>query len=152
LARGAPRATIERRARAKRLRTPTLTQPTPWLLPPPLRHVAGQRGQAQRITGRPHLASWRTYGARGGQPSEAPPPEVPPSPNRQRSQYPDESESTGTQAELASSLVCYALSGRLLASQPRSAPLPQILPPSFLHSSRRPRGFPSFKTGRAAED
>lgn len=83
-----------------------------------------------------------------------PAPEAPPFSNCRRPQYPDESESTGTQTKPAFPLVYYALRGRLLTplTAIRAPSLPQILPPSLLHSSRRPRGFPSFRTGRAAED
>lgn len=61
-----------------------------------------------------------------------PAPEAPPFPNRQRPQYPDESESSGTQTKPASTLVNYALRGRLLVPLPRSAPL------SFLRFCRLP--------------
>lgn len=121
------------------------------------RHVAGQRGQARRITGRPHLASWRTYGARGGQPSEAPPPRPRPfltarSPStrmraavrvRRRDWAPLVRVGPSTTA-VRSEPTCWLLS-------PICAPF-SILPLFLLHSSRSPRGcFPPVWNRRGCE-
>lgn len=124
------------------------------------RHVAGQRGRARRITGRPHLASWRTYGARGGQPSEAPP-------LRPRPFLTARSRSTRMRAAVRvrrrywAPLVRDGASTPAVPSEPACwllfsnlCPFPfSILPLFLLHSSRSPRGcFSPFGTGGVVKD